>query len=277
MKFIGEIGINHNGSLREAIDLIYMAKENNVDIVKFQKRNPDICIPYKMRNQDKVFKGTKMTYLEYKKKIEFGEEEFDVISALCKHLNIQWTSSVWDSDSVKFMTKYSKEIPFLKIPSPCITDMELIDEINKTDIPVIISDGMSTPEEVLNAIDSIKNIKGIFHCNSTYPCENMNEMDMRAITAYKKAYPDLEIGYSGHEKPYNLTITTVAMTLGVDYIERHIRLDGRQNSDYEISLNEKSLEALMKHIKEVSDILGNDYITCYPSEELAKEKLRRIY
>ena len=276
MKFIGEIGINHNGSLLNAIKLIYLAKSHKLSMVKFQKRNPDQCIPAHMKNQPKKFEGKEMTYIEYKYKVEFWEKEYDVINSLCSSLGIEWTTSVWDSDSVEFMGRYKYDIPFLKIPSPCITNADLIKAINKTDIPVIISDGMSTVDEVDNAINSIKNLKGIFHCYSAYPSEKADEFDLNVINTYKKEYPNLEVGYSGHEVQSNLTPTIIATVLGVDYIERHITLStSMEGSDHSFSLDDLHLKKVLNAINNTKSLLGKDKVSCYPSEEIAKEKLRQ--
>ena len=112
MYVIAEIGINHNGDLQTALDLIKIAKEAGCQCVKFQKRNPDVCVPEEQKSKPRTFKGEEMTYLEYKKRIEFGEEEYDIINKYCNDLNIYWTVSVWDKDSVEFMKRYKDNIPF---------------------------------------------------------------------------------------------------------------------------------------------------------------------
>lgn len=276
MLFIGEIGINHNGDLNTALELIKQAKECGVDIVKFQKRNPDICVPEHQKNQPKKWKGKEMTYIEYKYDVEFGEEEYDIINQYCKYIGMQWTASVWDVDSVEFMKKYSYDIPFIKVPSACITDVELINALNKLDVPVIISDGMSTKEEIQNAFMEIDNLIGILHCNSSYPCAE-NEIDLNVVKTYRKRYDDLVVGYSGHEIGYLPTI--VACSIGADIIERHITLDkNMEGSDHKCSLDVNDLKELMSQLNRIKLILGNTYVTVYDSEKQVRNKLRtKIY
>ena len=130
--FIGEIGINHNGDTQIAKRLIDAANACQWDCVKFQKRNPDVCVP---EHQKTVMRDTpwgRMSYLDYKYKVEFGKTEYDMIDKYSKEKPIDWTASVWDLDSLQFMNQY--DVPFLKIPSALITDTELLIETAKTKI-----------------------------------------------------------------------------------------------------------------------------------------------
>lgn len=272
MIFIAEIGINHNGDLNNALKLIDIAKENGCNVVKFQKRNPDKSVPEHQKNNERIFLNEKMTYLEYKHKIEFSKQDYDIINKYCQDKNIQWTASVWDIDSVYFMEQYKENIPFLKIPSACITNIELLQAINKTQIPVILSNGMSTQEELDTALTYLDNVIGILHCNSSYPCAE-NEIDLNVMKQYQIRYPSLKIGYSGHEKDYFPTI--LAVTLGAEIIERHITLSNEmEGTDQFASLNPVNLSNLMKDIKRIFYILGEDKLHVYPSEEIIKKKLR---
>lgn len=265
MLFIGEIGINHNGDLDTALKLIDEAKRCGVDVVKFQKRDPDVCVPDHQKNVKRIWKGKEITYLEYKHDVEFWEEEYDIINQHCKDIGMQWTVSVWDVPSVEFMKKYSNDIPFIKIPSACITDIELLNAINNWDIPVIMSDGMSTKEEIQNAFMELDNLIGILHCNSSYPCVD-NELDLNVIKTYKEIYDGLVIGYSGHET--DIFPTIIAYTVGANIIERHITLDkNMEGSDHKCSLDINDLEELMKQFERIKTILGNHYVTVYDSEK----------
>ena len=271
--FIAEIGINHNGRLDYALTLIDRAIEAGCNCVKFQKRNPDLCVPEEQKFMTRFWKNKSMTYLEYKKDIEFGEAEYDVINAYCKYKGIEWTVSVWDVDSVEFMKKYIKDIPFIKIPSACITDLELIQKVNELGVPVLISNGMSSQKEVDVAIEKIENLFGILHCNSSYPaCEY--QLDLNVINEYKKRYKDILIGYSGHE--IGIKPTLIAAALGADIIERHITTSHHlEGSDHECSLEIQELKNLINEIKYIENIKGNNYLTVYPEEEKVKEKLRK--
>lgn len=169
MYIIAEIGINHNGNLETALKMIDAAKEAGADCVKFQKRNPDKCVPEHQKNQPRTFLGEEMTYLEYKKRIEFGTYDYWCISNHCKKIGIDWTVSVWDLDSVEFMKQFINCIPFIKIPSALITDLELMHAVNQLNIPIVMSNGMSTFEEIITPIQYFNNITTILHCNSSYP------------------------------------------------------------------------------------------------------------
>lgn len=274
--FIGEIGINHNGELYTALQLIQEAKRCGVDVVKFQKRDPDICVPEHQKEQKRVWKGEEMTYLEQKKAIEFGKTEYDIINQYCKKIGIAWTASVWDVNSVEFMKQYSNDLPFIKIPSACITDIELLKAVNDWGIPVIISDGMSTEKEVMSAVCHLNNLLGILHCNSTYPCVD-NELDLNVIQRLKRMYPTTGIGQSGHE--IDTLPTIVAVATGAEIIERHITLDkAMEGTDHKCSLNIQELEELISQINRIPKILGGYCINIYDSEKQMREKLRnKVY
>lgn len=273
MYVIAEIGINHNGDLQTALDLIKIAKEAGCQCVKFQKRNPDVCVPEEQKSKPRTFKGEEMTYLEYKKRIEFGEEEYDIINKYCNDLNIYWTVSVWDKDSVEFMKRYKDNIPFIKIPSACITDMELLDAVNDLDVPVVMSNGMSTQEEVDEAVAKLEKLYAILHCNSSYP-SNENEIDLNVMSYYMYRYPGIFIGYSGHE--IGSYPTELAHALGANIIERHITLDkNMEGSDHKASLEPDELKDLIQKLKRIDKIKGEVNLTIYPEEEKVRQKLRK--
>lgn len=273
MYIIAEIGINHNGSLDTALKMIKSAKEAGADCVKFQKRNPDKCVPEHQKNQPRTFLGKEMTYLEYKKKIEFGKYEYSQISKYCKEIGIDWTVSVWDLDSVDFMKQFLNEIPFIKIPSALITDSKLLEAVNKLNIPIVISNGMSTFEEMIFPLMNFKNIKTILHCNSSYPC-NPDELDLNVIHTLKEQFKNIQIGYSGHEIGYFPTL--LATAIGAEVIERHFTLDNNmEGTDQKASLEPKDFANMVKEIYKVKKILGNYFPIVYPSEEIIKNKLRK--
>lgn len=271
--FIGEIGINHNGDLNIALELIREAKHCGVDVVKFQKRDPDMCVPEHQKNQKRIWKGKEMTYLEYKHDVEFGKEDYDIINQYCKDIGIQWTASVWDVHSVEFMKQYADDIPFIKIPSACITDEELCTAIRDWGIPVILSDGMSTHKEILNIIGFLyEQIIGLLHCNSSYPASE-EELDLNVIRSYQQDW-GFQIGYSGHE--IGTLPTLIAAGLGVDIIERHITLDKTmEGSDHKCSLDIKDLEELIPMIRRIQRMLGDYHVHVYDSEIAVRDKLRK--
>jgi len=269
--FIAEIGINHNGDIDKAEDLIVMAKKAGADVVKFQKRNPDKCVPELQKDKIKKTPWGEMTYLEYKKKIEFGKREYDRIDKLCKIIGIKWTASVWDEDSYDFIREYNPE--FIKIPSAMITSRKLWDKSKADDTPIIMSIGMSTKPEVDRAVDEFeKNLEGILQCNSSYPAKD-NELNLGVIQKLKRMYPHYKIGYSGHE--VGIGASLMAKVLGAEIIERHVTLDKYMwGSDQKCSLGYTELKRLISDINKVGIWKGKDKIICYSDEVKVKKKLR---
>jgi len=272
---IAEIGINHNGDMSIAKKLIDIAKVAGCDVVKFQKRNPDVCVP---EHQKKIMRDTpwgRMTYLDYKYKVEFNQNQYDEIDIYCKEKDIKWSASPWDLDSLDFLNQY--DIPFIKIPSALLTDLELIKESVKTGKKIIISTGMSTIEEIDNAVDTIKKVNAeaqyaILHCNSTYPAPN-DELNLNCIKTLKDKYK-CEVGYSGHE--FGLTTTIASVCLGATIIERHITLDRTMwGTDQMCSVEPQGLIKLVRGIQELNKALGDGKKIVTETEKPIREKLRK--
>ena len=271
--FIGEIGINHNGDMQIVKRLIDASFACQWDCVKFQKRNPDVCVPDHQKNIMRDTPWGTMTYLEYKYKVELGVDEYDAIDDYSRQKPIDWTVSVWDLDSLEFIQRY--DVPFIKIPSALITNDELVVETAKTKIPMIISTGMSTIEEVDNAVNLIMK-EGvnpvIMHCNSSYPTPK-NELNLRVIETLKDRY-DTTIGYSGHED--DLEATVIAVSLGAKVIERHITLDHNMwGTDQKSSLEVMGMDKLLKRCIEVQNMLGSFEKVVTESELPIRNKLRK--
>ncbi|MBN1526099.1 MAG: N-acetylneuraminate synthase family protein [Candidatus Omnitrophica bacterium] len=270
---IGEIGINHNGDLNIAKRLIDAVFACHWNCAKFQKRNPDKCIPEK---QKKVLRDTpwgRMTYLEYKKKIEFGREEYDYIDKYCREKPIDWTASVWDMDSLRFSLGY--KMPFIKIPSAKISDLKLIETAAKTGVPIIASTGMSSMKEVDDLVDVLKRYASDFalmHTNSSYPTPK-EELNINCVKTLKKRYGCV-IGYSGHE--YNVEPTVYASVLGAKIIERHITLNhGMWGTDHAASLEVAAMDMLRKRIRDIDAIMGDGEKRIMPSEKDIRKKLKK--
>ena len=157
---IAEIGINHNGDLGIAKRLIDIAAAAGCDAVKFQKRNPDICVPEEQKNKPRTWQGKEMTYLEYKYKVEFDKKEYDEIDRYCKAQNIDWSASPWDLDSIEFLRQYN--LPFVKVPSAMLTNEDLLTKCVELFPKVIFSTGMSTQEEIEDAVGILRIAKDIF-------------------------------------------------------------------------------------------------------------------
>ena len=272
---IAEIGINHNGDLSIAKKLIDIAKVAGCDVVKFQKRNPDVCVP---EHQKSVMRDTpwgRMTYLEYKYKVEFEKEEYDEIDSYCNSRDIKWSASPWDLDSLDFLNQY--DVPFIKIPSALLTDLDLIKKTTETGKKIIISTGMSTMEEVDNAVSAIKDTNNnadfaVLHCNSSYPAPS-NELNLKCIETLKNKY-NCEVGYSGHE--FGLTTTIASICLGATIIERHITLDRTMwGTDQMCSVEPQGLIKLVRGIKELNSAMGDGKKVVTETEKPIKDKLRK--
>ena len=276
---IAEIGINHQGNLNIAKRLIDIAAVAGCDAVKFQKRNPDIAVPEAQKNKPRRWQGQDMTYLEYKYKVEFEKKEYDEIDRYCKQQGIAWSASPWDLDSIEFLAQY--DIPFVKIPSAMLTNNALLEECVKRFSKVIFSTGMSTEEEIEEAVRVLRDAKvkygrtesiGLLHCNSTYPAP-IEELNLSAIKTLTEKYPDFEIGYSGHE--FRLGTSVAAIYLGASIIERHITLDRTmEGSDHMASLEPQGLIKLVSGIRELESAYGDGVIRVTESEKPVREKLR---
>ena len=269
---IAEIGINHNGDLTIAKRLIDIAALSGCDAVKFQKRNPDVCVPEHQKNVMRDTPWGTMTYLEYKYKVEFGKTEYDEIDRYCKEKGIAWSASPWDLDSLEFLNQY--DLPFIKLPSAMLTNYELIEACAKSGKRVILSTGMSTEEEIDTAVNTIKCFTSnfaILHCNSTYPAP-LNELNLSTIKTLKDKY-DCEIGYSGHE--FRIGTTVASVYLGATIIERHITLDRTMwGTDHLSSVEPQGLIKLVKGIRELEEAFGDGVIQVTESEKIIRNKLR---
>jgi len=249
VKVIAEIGINHNGDIEIAKQLIMVAKAAGCDYVKFQKRNPDVCVPEDQKSKMRQTPWGEITYLEYKWKTEFGEKEYDEIDRFCKQLNIGWFASVWDMDSVDFMTRYKTDLGVvMKIPSALITDINLCQYARQKSDYLMISTGMSDECQIDECVLSCQP-DVIMHTNSTYPCP-VEELNLNYISWLKRKWADKEIGYSGHE--YGLVTTFATVPMGVTWIERHITLDRTMwGSDHSASIEPSGLFKLVKGIRDI--------------------------
>jgi N-acetylneuraminate synthase len=244
-KVIAEIGINHNGDINIAKQLISLASIAGCQYVKVQKRNPDVCVPEHQKSKPKSTPWGDMTYLEYKHKIEFSKEQMIELYNYAESLGTNFFASVWDTDSVDVM----KDITDIgKIPSALITDLELCKYARDNFKTLIISTGMSTEQEIIDCVKCC-NPDVIMHSNSTYPCPT-NELNLRYIEHLGKKYPDKEIGYSGHE--YSLPTTYAAVVLGATWVERHITLSRKMwGSDQKSSIEPAGLFHMMSSIKAI--------------------------
>ena len=244
-KIIAEIGINHNGSMEMCKELIMLSKIAGADYAKLQKRNPDVCVPESQKNKPKSTPWGDMTYLQYKHKIEFNEEQIKELIQFGKDIGIKVFASVWDIDSAELMARHTK---IAKIGSACITDLELCKRTRELFDFVIISTGMSTEEEIEKCVE-VCNPDVIMHTNSSYPSKT-DELNLRYIEWLKNKWTGREIGYSGHE--YGLVTTFAAVTLGSTWVERHVTLDRNMwGSDQKSSVQSEGLIKLVRGIRAI--------------------------
>ena len=268
---VAEIGINHNGDLDTARQLIQSAKDCGVDAVKFQKRTPELCVPPEQMNQMRETPWGYITYLEYRHRVEFGVKEFEEIDRFCKRLEIDWFASPWDEPSVDFLADF--DVLTYKVASASLTDHGLLKKILRTGKPIILSTGMSTMEQIQTAVSLLGEENLIIaHSTSAYPCKP-TELNLRMIETLKKAY-DCPIGYSGHE--VGLVTSVIAVALGASLVERHITLDRAMwGSDQAASVEPVGFRRLVKDIRVTEQALGNGVKTVYDDELPILRKLRR--
>ncbi len=269
---IGEIGINHNGDINIVKKLMCAVSATGWNCAKFQKRTPNICVPKSQWNKMRSTPWGEMSYIDYKKKIELTRRTYNDIDDFAKNIGVDWSASVWDVNSLEFLMKY--DVPFIKIPSAKITDLELIREVSKLERPIIISTGMSTLQEIDMAIDILLNKTDdvcVMHTNSSYPTPR-DELNLCLVSELIKRY-GLAVGYSGHEE--DLEPTCAAVVLGARVIERHITLDHNMwGTDQKASLEVHAMNMLRKRIEDIPVMLGSPNKKVTQSEELIRNKLR---
>jgi N-acetylneuraminate synthase len=270
---IAEIGINHNGDLNIAKQMIDAAVHAGADAVKFQKRAPEVSTPPDQQTQMRETPWGYITYLDYRYKVEFNHDQYCEIEKHCKQKGITWMVSVWDEPSVDFMEKF--DTPAYKIPSASLTDHKLIQHARATGKPLVLSTGMSTMKQIHKGVE-IAGEKDLvlMHCTSTYPCEP-EELNLKMIETLRREFPNVPIGYSGHE--VGLVPSAVAVALGACMVERHLTLDRAMwGSDQAASVEPGGFERLMKYIRVSEASLGDGVKKVYASEESSMKKLRRV-
>jgi N-acetylneuraminate synthase len=270
---IAEIGINHNGSLETAKRLIDGAVLSGADAVKFQKRTPERCVPRDQWDIERDTPWGRMTYIEYRRRMEFDAQGYAELDRHCRERRIQWFASCWDEESVDFMEAF--EPPCYKVASASLTDLALLEKMRATGRPLMISTGMSTAEEIDAAVTTVgREDLLIAHATSSYPCPPAH-LNLRMIETLRQQYPECPIGYSGHE--VGLSPTWAAVTLGATFVERHITLDRAMwGSDQAASVEIGGLMRLVSNIRDIERALGDGVKRIYEGELSARKKLRRV-
>ena len=266
-----EIGINHNGELAIAKRLIDVAAMAGCDAVKFQKRTPEKAVPPEYADVMRETPWGIMSYLDYRRRVEFRYEDYQEIERYCKEKDILWYASCWDEDSVDFIEQFSP--PVYKIASACLTDRALLTKLRSTGRPIILSTGMSTYDEIKAAVDFLgRTDLMIAHSTSTYPCPPA-ELNLRMIQTLRHDF-EVPVGYSGHE--VGLQTTYAAVVLGAAFVERHITLDRAMwGSDQAASVEPGGLLRLVRDIRVIEQAIGDGVKRVYDSEMKARQRLRR--
>ncbi|HHT9159314.1 MAG TPA: N-acetylneuraminate synthase family protein [Candidatus Brocadiaceae bacterium] len=269
--FIAEIGINHNGDVNIAKELIKLAKDAGCDAVKFQKRTIDIVYTKELLDSPRESPWGN-TQRDQKEGLEFGLKEYREIDRYCRELGIEWFASAWDLESQKFLRQFN--LKYNKVASAMIAYDELLKEIASEKKHTFISTGMSTIEQIDYAIDIFRKAGCPFelmYCKSTYPM-NDEDANLNCIKTLKERYK-CNVGYSGHE--VGLAVSYAATALGITSLERHITLSrAMYGSDQAASVEPSGLRMLVGAIRKIEKAMGNGVISLLESEIPIAKKLR---
>ena len=270
---IAELGINHNGSLDVAKRLIDGAVLAGADAVKFQKRTPELCVPKDQWLIERDTPWGRMTYIDYRHRIELGAREYTEIDNYCRDRGIQWFASCWDEPSIEFMEQFDP--PCYKAASASLTDHALLRAMKATGRPLIISTGMSTMDEIVAAVNAAgQDQLLIAHSTSSYPCP-VEAINLNMIATLRARYAERPIGYSGHE--VGLSPTWAAVAMGACFVERHLTLDRAMwGTDQAASVEVGGFMRLVANIRDIERAFGDGVKRVHASELASRSKLRRV-
>ena len=268
---IAEIGINHNGDLKIAKQLVDVAKDCGCDAVKFQKRAIDLVYTKELLDSPRESPwGT--TQREQKEGLEFGVEEYKEIERYCKEKGIEWFASAWDMESQKFLRQF--DCTYNKIASAMIVWEDFLKDVASEKKHTFISTGMCELPEIDRAVEIFKDAGCPFelmHCVSTYPMED-EKANLRCIETLRDRYK-CDVGYSGHE--VGLAVSYGAVALGATSLERHITLDrAMYGSDQAASIEPNGLRMLVGAVRKIEQARGDGKVGMLPEEEPIAKKLR---
>lgn len=269
---IAEIGVNHNGDVEIAKRLIDMAHNAGCDLVKFQKRTPELCLPQNMHAIMRETQWGLMTYLEYRRRVEFGQTDYDEIDRHCRARGIPWFASAWDLDSLAFLRPY--DLPFNKIASAMLTHEDFVAAVAAERKPTFVSTGMSSFDEIDRAVDTLRAAGCPFvlmHTVAEYPTDE-GLLNLRLIQTLRERY-SCPVGYSGHEA--TMIPSVIAAMLGAVAIERHITLDRAMfGSDQAASLESRGLQMMVGYIRTIPVVMGDGVKTVTEGEKKSASRLR---
>jgi N-acetylneuraminate synthase len=267
---VAEIGINHNVDVELARALVDAAAEAGCDAVKLQKRTPAVSVPEEEKGRLRETPWGTMTYLEYRDRLEFGEEEYEEIDRHCRERGIDWFTSCWDLPSVDFIEEF--EPPAYKVASACLTDRALLECLRDTGRPLLVSTGMSTMDEIEAAVELLGDSPfALLHSTSSYPAAP-EELNLHVIETFRELFGCV-VGYSGHE--VGLQTSLAAVVLGASILERHITLDRAMwGTDQAASVEPGGLSRLVRDVRVIETALGDGVKRVYDSELPAMSRLR---
>jgi sialic acid synthase SpsE len=253
---VAEIGINHNGQFQLAKRLIETAAKCGADAVKFQKRDIDSLLTKELANKPYLIENSfGETYGEHRKKLELSEDEWRKLFDCSKKLGIDFYASAWDVKSADFLDELG--VPVFKIASADVTNLPLIEHICQKNKPVIMSTGMSTLEEIDEAMEVVRKNRAeviLLHCISAYPFDDYLS-NLNVMSTLRKRY-NVPVGYSGHEKSGHV-VTLGAVALGACMVERHFTLDHLMpGPDHAASLEPLGLAGLVDDIRKLESAIG---------------------
>lgn len=264
---IAEAGVNHNGDINLAFELVEKAKEVGADCVKFQTfvTDEETSKNAEKAEYQKITSGSTETQYEMSKRLELSFEQFIEIKKHCDRIGITFLSTAFDFSSIKFLNKI--EMPFWKIPSSEVTNLPYLEEIGKTKKSVVLSTGMSSMQEIDDAIEILRKSGTpsitLLHCTTEYPAP-LDEVNLNAMITLKN-YFNVEVGYSDHTD--GIAVPIAAVALGASIIEKHFTLDkSLPGPDHKASLNPKELKLMIDEIRKVELSLGDGIKTPTPSE-----------
>jgi N-acetylneuraminate synthase len=270
---IAEIGLNHNGSVELAKQMIDVAADAGAQAVKFQKRTPEISTPEHMKSVMRETPWGTMTYLDYRYRVEFDREQYIEVGDHATLRGLDWFASPWDEPAVAFLEDLN--VVAHKVASASVTDIGMLRALAATGKPVILSTGMSTMEQIDAAVHELAGSPlMVLHATSSYPMPN-EEANLRMIQTLAARFPEYPIGYSGHER--ELQISLAAVALGATVVERHLTLDrGMWGSDHSASLEPADFAQLVRDIRVLEEALGDGVKRIFPGELAPLAKLRRV-
>lgn len=270
---VAEIGQNHDGDLRKAIQMIDTAHAAGADVVKFQKRTLEICIPPEQRDMPRDTPWGRLSYLNYRRKLEFGSDDYWSIHRLCQAKGLWWTASVWDEPSLDFLLQFDP--PFIKIPSACLTDLALLDRCRRSGLPVVASTGMSSEAQIARAVSALgPDHLVLLHCTSSYPVLDVRELNLRCIPALRERF-NVPVGFSDHST--GVWAPLAAAVLGACVIEKHFTWSrAAWGTDHAASVEPEGFKRIVRYIRQWEAAQGDGVKQVYASERPVLARLRRV-